>query len=517
MNDAAPILKPGNRDGQVDRIIKLAILAVGGQGGGVLSNWIVDVAERNGYAVQSTSVAGVAQRTGATIYYVEMLPVSDRYPVFSLAPAEGDVDILIAAELMEAGRAIMRGFVTPDRTTLIASTHRALATVEKTVPGSGIADPAKVMDAAESQAREVIAFDMEKIALESGSVISASLFGALAGSGTLPFDAETYREAIRASGRGVTGSLAAFEGAREAAERRARDPEARERPRIRLQATGPQVHLDGLAALEKRVAALPEPAQDMARAGLKKLVDYQDVAYGGEYLDRLEAIARQDAGPDHAFTREAAKYLANAMAYDDILRVADLKTRAGRFDRIAAEVGAGEDHLVQVTEFLHPGAAEFVSLMPRPIGAFVEKRQGLYRLIDRLVNRGRRMRTDRVPSFLMLYIVGGVRRWRRGLLRHGREMDHLQAWLDTALARLPKDYDFAIETLRIRRLVKGYSDTHARGLAKFDRVMEGSRLVEGRDDAAEWTARLIAAALADPQGDALDGALQTIRSFAGQS
>ena len=47
----------------LDNIIKLAVMAVGGQGGGVLTNWIVDLAEANGYAVQATSVAGVAQRT----------------------------------------------------------------------------------------------------------------------------------------------------------------------------------------------------------------------------------------------------------------------------------------------------------------------------------------------------------------------------------------------------------------------------------------------------------------------
>src|SRR6185437_11489513 len=92
-------------------IIKLAALAVGGQGGGVLADWITDVAERNGYLAQSTSVAGVAQRTGATIYYVEMCRDTGRRPVFALSPAQGDVDILIAAELMEAGRAVMRGFV----------------------------------------------------------------------------------------------------------------------------------------------------------------------------------------------------------------------------------------------------------------------------------------------------------------------------------------------------------------------------------------------------------------------
>jgi indolepyruvate ferredoxin oxidoreductase beta subunit len=518
MNQLAAELTPKARDARVDQIIKLAIMAVGGQGGGVLTNWIVALAERNGYAVQATSVAGVAQRTGATIYYVEMLPESGAPPVFALAPAEGDVDILIAAEMMEAGRAIMRGFVTPERTTLIASSHRALAVSEKVVPGDGHADSAEVRKAAQAAALEFIAFDMEAMALEVGSVISASLFGALAGSGALPFDAESYRETIRASGRGVSGSLAAFEMAREAAEQRRSDP-APVSPFAKTSVpVGPADQLQDYERLLARLAELPEPAHAMARAGIKKVVDYLDTAYGGEYLDHLQRLARADAragGAEHgfAFTENAAKYLANAMCYDDILRVADLKTRAGRFERIDAEMSARPETLVQVTEYVHPGAAEFVSLMPARLGRWIEARPGLYRLIDKLMNRGRHMRTDRLPSFLMLYVLGGARRWRRALLRHAREMQHIGAWLNKAESSLPRDYAFAVETLKTRRLIKGYSDTHARGLSKFDRVMSGAALVEGREDAADWLARLIAAALADPKGEALDGALETIRSF----
>ncbi|MAY86441.1 MAG: indolepyruvate oxidoreductase subunit B [Pseudooceanicola sp.] len=514
----APVLPQGTRDARVDQIIKLAVLAVGGQGGGVLSGWIVSVAEANGYVAQSTSVAGVAQRTGATIYYIEMMPEGEKPPVFALAPAEGDVDILIAAEMMEAGRAIMRGFVTPDQTTLIASTHRNLATVEKVVPGSGITDSNQVRKAAAAAAREFIAFDMEAMALKAGSVISASLFGALAGSGTLPFPVETYRDTIRASGRGVEKSLAAFDLAYAAAQARETDAAPAPRASAPDHVNGPARMVQELNNLRTRVAALPEPAQQMAQAGLRKVVDYQDLAYGATYLDRLEAIAQADtqaggAGHGYEFTMNAAKYLANALCYDDILRVADLKTRAGRFDRVDAEVGANPDTLVQVTEYVHPGAAEFVSLMPAGLGAFTERRPGLMRAIDRVVNRGRRMRSDRLWSFMMLYLMGGARRWRRGMLRHRNEMAHIDSWLDLALGRLSGDYRLAAETLKTRRLIKGYSDTHARGLAKFDKVIAGSMLVEGREDAADWVARLIAAALADPEGKALDGALETIRSF----
>ena len=133
--------RPDERPGG---LIKVAVMAVGGQGGGVLVGWIESLARANGYVAQATSVAGVAQRTGATIYYIEMAPRADRIPVFSLMPAAGDVEVLIAAEMMEAGRAILRGFVTPDRTVLIASTHRALAVSEKIVPGDGIASSEEV-------------------------------------------------------------------------------------------------------------------------------------------------------------------------------------------------------------------------------------------------------------------------------------------------------------------------------------------------------------------------------------
>ena len=60
-----------------DPLITLAIMAMGGEGGGVLADWLVDLAEHNGYLAQTTSVPGVAQRTGATIYYLEMFPLDN--------------------------------------------------------------------------------------------------------------------------------------------------------------------------------------------------------------------------------------------------------------------------------------------------------------------------------------------------------------------------------------------------------------------------------------------------------
>jgi indolepyruvate ferredoxin oxidoreductase beta subunit len=506
-------LTPRQADPRLGGIIKLAILAVGGQGGGVLTGWIETMVRASGYAVQATSVAGVAQRTGATVYYLEMAPDSDRPPVFSLMPAAGDVDIMITAEMMEAGRAIMRGFVTPDRTVLITSSHRALAVSEKTVPGDGIASSEEVKAAARIASRRFICADFDALAINTGSVISATLFGALAGSGALPFPREAYETAIRSGGRGVEASLAAFAAGYEAAAVDTEGMPVVEAPSVEPGVTGPDRLLRDWNALTDRSRLLPAEAVEMAEAGLKKVVRFQDIAYGTEYLDRLEKIAAADTGRGE-LTREAAKYLANAMAYDDIIRVADAKTRAGRSERIAAEMRAGEAQLMHVTEFMHPRAEEIVSMLPANMGARWAANPKRMALVDRLFNRGRRMRTDRFLPFLALYALGGMKGWRRRTLRHAQETAHIDRWLGRAMQEAPRDRDLAIEILRCQRLVKGYSDTHARGHSKFSRVMEGIELVAGRDDAADWARRLRESALLDEDGKALDGVLETIRSFA---
>ena len=500
-----------------DKPLSIAILAMGGQGGGVLSDWIVAVAEANGWHAQSTSVPGVAQRTGATIYYIEMLPPKDGHaPVLALMPTPGDVDVVIAAELMEAGRSILRGLVTPDRTLLITSTHRSYAVVEKEKPGNAIADPQAVNAAAGIAARRVIAFDKDEAARDSGTVISAPLLGALAGSGALPFSRESFEAVIAQGGRGIKASLKGFAvGFSRAASNEL--PDTRIAPRSK--AIGIPETL-GAAVLDQRLArvrALPEAAQVAALAGFRRCTDFQDLAYGDAYLARLEALLALDVkhgGSAHgfAFTAAAAKHVANAMAYDDVIGVADLKIRSARFARIAAEMKAGDDPM-HLTEFVHPRGEEVVSLLPAGLGRKVSANPKLMARIDGWVNRDRRIRTATIGGFLQFHMMAGLRRWRRKLLRHEAEMRHMESWLALAARTLPENHDLARAIIATRRLIKGYSDTHARGLSKFDRVLSAVPSLTSRADGGAWMDRLIAAALKDENGDALDGALKTVREL----
>ena len=497
--------------------LAIAVLAMGGQGGGVLVDWIVALCEAHGWAAQSTSVPGVAQRTGATIYYIEALPLPPNAPhrlkpVLSLMAVPGEVDIVIGAEFMEAGRAIQRGLVTPDRTTLIASSHRAYAVVEKQTPGDGIGDPAAVLTAAEASAKKLVAFDMAAVGEQTGSAISAVLFGALAGAGALPFPRDAYETTIRAAGIGVEPSLRGFAAGYERAT--AATPLDLTPPPKKTVAPPKTPQGDYGALVARAQAQFPAEAQVMLAAGLPRVVDYQDIAYGCEYLDLVKdilALDRADRG--HALTQAAAKYVAVAMAYDDVYRVADLKTRASRFERVRKEVGVAPGQLIYTTEFMHPRMDEVAGSLPAALGRFIEARPRLFARLDKIVNRGRRVRTGTIRWFLMLYVLAGLKRFRRGTLRHSVEVAHRDAWLARVKQAAAKDYDLAVELLNNRRLVKGYSDTHARGLSKFDRVMAAADKLEGRSDAAEWVRRLREAALKDEEGVALDGALKTVDSF----
>ena len=489
------------------RSINIAILALGGQGGGVLVDWIVGMAEHAGWTAQATSVAGVAQRTGATIYYVELVsphdkPRADAQPVLALMAVPGDVDVVIAAELMEAGRAVQRGLVTPERTTLIASSHRIYSVLEKTTPGNGLADSEPVVQLLKDNARQLVLDDMQALAVKNGSVISASLFGALAGSGALPFPQSAFEGVVERNGVGVKTSLAALRAAADLA----RQPTALAKVAASGMETVARALPEQAAApavqplLDRIRADYPAPAWNMLGEGLARVLDYQDVAYGREYLDRVAAFVRFG---DATTVAEAAHWIAVAMSYDDVIRVADLKTRPERWARVRREVGAGADEVVGTEEFFHPRLPEILGLLPLGLARRVQASPGLSGWLAARFDQGRRIRAFSLRGHLQLRFVAGLRRWRRGNLRHAEEMQHIQQWLDAALAIAPQDLALATELLRCRRLVKGYSDTHARGSSRFDRLMQAAQLLRGREGAAAALASLREAALRDAEGKAL--------------
>jgi len=444
--------------------------------------------------------------------------------VLALMPLPGDVDVVLASELMEAGRAVQRGLVTPDRTTLIASTHRVYAIAEKTAMGDGRADSAALLAQVRAAARRFVGHDMAQAADEAGSVISAVIFGTLAGTGVLPFTRAQFEATIERGGVGVKPSLKAFGTAFERAERAERAERGERGELAELAGRGdspapmgesatppftlPRSAHPAVQALLDRAAK--EHAGDtlpLVVEGLRRLVDYQDPDYAALYLQRLATVqaAQRGADPDSGLlTRELARHLALWMSYEDTLRVADLKTRDTRFARVRDEVRAQPGQQLEFSEFMHPRLQEIADTLPAGLGRWLLASGAPRRWLERLAAQGRVVRTSTVSGFLLLWAVAGLKRWRRGTLRFGVEQQRIEAWLADIHDQLQRGrLAEAIEVTRCQRLVKGYGDTHERGLRHFELLRGAWR----QGVAAATLSTLRDAALADDHGHALRAAL----------
>jgi indolepyruvate ferredoxin oxidoreductase beta subunit len=248
-------------------------------------------------------------------------------------------------------------------------------------------------------------------------------------------------------------------------------------------------------------------------AGVARLVDYQDAAYAEDYRSRLKLIEdierRRGDGSERLLT-ETARQLALAMAYEDTVRVAELKIRAQRFQRVREEAQTGQGQILEIAEFFHPRTQEIADTLPVSLGRWLMRTGWARAIADRFTHKGRVVKTTSLGGFGMLYVLAKMKRHRRRSLRFLTEQESLDPWLELVAATARVDYALAVEVARARTLVKGYGDTHARGRAKFDRLLAVLPELQRRPDPSGSAKALIAAALADENSDVLEKAIAAL-------
>ncbi len=488
--------------------ISVLICALGGEGGGVLSEWLYEAAVLAGHAAQSTSVPGVAQRTGATTYYVEVWPLATgaaedagagtHRPVFSLNPVPGAIDLLVSSELLETVRQVGAGMVSAERTVVVSSTARALTVAEKMQMGDGRSDAAALVATLMKHGRAVELLDLSALAEQAGSAISAVLLGAIAASAVLPFSRAVFEQTIRASGKGVEPSLRGFALAFEAvAARRAQQ----------------QVVDEALAPPTAAQTSAPVDLRPLAR---ERLRDYQDNAYVALYdarLGRIEA-AEQAVDPQRlhqgAITEEMTRWLALWMAFDDIVQVARLKLRASRSARVRQEVAARQDEVVKLFDHFKPGVAEVAALLPAGLATRLHRwdvgrrARGLEPWALPL-----RIGTHTVAGALALRVLASLRGQRRLGSRFATEQALIERWLAAVEQGTREAWELGHELAQCGRLIKGYGSTNERGKANLLHVVGHLAQAPSSLQARALAIRAArTAALADEGGLALDQALQ---------
>lgn len=499
--------------------ISLLICALGGEGGGVLTKWLIDVARLSGYPAQSTSIPGVAQRTGATTYFIEVYPqnlasLNGRQPIFSLSPIPGSVDAVISSELLETARCASNGFPSPERTLIISSSSRSLTVPERTHGSDGRLSSTELTKLIAEVCRCHHVFDMQAIAREHGTAVSAVMLGAIAASDIFPFPKEMYQQVVRESTRGASASLAGFEAAWNVI-KNASSPIQTVQQLIN-EITSSSIH----PAISQHFPAVLHPLLQLA---YERLVDYQNTAYAQLYLKRMQSVvaAESKVGTEveteqkhhYAASLEVARYLALWMAYDDVVRVADLKSRALRKNRVLKEVRATESDVVKIYDYFKPGLPELAGYLPR---------SWAIKLLSWEKNRTARgkepfalpiqLATHTVTGLLLLRALSAVKQVRRFGYRYAEEQSLIQRWLDAVINACEESGELACAIAQCGRLIKGYGTTNQRGKDNliytidvisqhsFGDVRERIRAIN----------QLHKAASADDTGKAYDKTLQTL-------
>lgn len=495
------------------RPITMLIAALGGEGGGVLTQWIVLAAAQAGFPVQSTSIPGVAQRTGATTYYIEILPVTaadlgGKRPVLALTPGVGDIDIAVASELLEAGRTVANGFVTPDRTHVIGSLSRFYAMDEKIAMGDGRFDQDKLIKIIREHAKDALLIDMDSLAKQSGSIINAVMLGAIAGCGRLPLKLEQFEAAIREDGKSIDSNLRGFRAGYEAARANVQSVKVVEKKK-----NAPATP----ALVEHEIArTFPLVAQGMGLEGVRRLIHYQSIDYAWLYLSRLRPIAEADQtiGAQGKLLKEVARHLAVRMSYEDVVRVAQAKAAPARMRRIAHEELRVNGEPFSVHDFLKPGIEELCQLLPsfmaRPILRLAERKGWLGR-----VYFGMEINSTSISGYLRFLMLAKLRRLRPYGHRYKQEQQQIESWLALIREAARRSPELALEIAECARLIKGYGDTHTRGLANYRAIEErvvrpalAGQIPSGQ--AANALASARTAALVDPEGESLARCLAEI-------
>jgi indolepyruvate ferredoxin oxidoreductase beta subunit len=257
------------------------------------------------------------------------------------------------------------------------------------------------------------------------------------------------------------------------------------------------------------MAGLPEALRPVLGVALERLIDYQDRGYAERYLERVRAFAAGDL----EVARIVARYLAVWMTYEDAVRVAQLKTRASRLERIRRDkgIGAGE---IAVTDFLKPDLDEIYGVLPHrvvaPFARWAERRWPHGR-----PTLGQHVKTTTVSGFFRVWMLTWLKPLRPISYRAREEHARIDRWLAAVTRCAAWDTALAREVARAAQLVKGYGDVRRRMAAHFDRLLDAVMRTAEREAATGGTfeasralaSRYRALVLQGPESEAAAAAL----------
>jgi indolepyruvate ferredoxin oxidoreductase beta subunit len=472
-------------------LLKILIPAVGGQGGGVLTEWLVQAFLIEGFEVQAIGLPGLSQRGGSTVYYIEAHPRVNSDPkriIFSQYPVPGDVDVILAQEFLELGRVLEEGYGS-EKTAIVGSTHRIYSTLEKTPISSGIYSDENLKKFATTFSSLFIGFNALEIAKENGMDelgVNAILLGALGASEVLPIAEVSFLKGIEQAGVAVASNIKAFRigwdyvKSRNYTESKADSQNNWEKFKSeRVGKLDAIMGVEYLKLISKIETEYPNRFREILAEALFRLMDYQDEWYAKKYLNDLEDVYEIDKEMKGGFklTELFAKNLALWMSYEDGIRVADLKIRPERFKRIKEQMRLRNDQSFRVTDYLKPDAEEIYGLLPNllvaPIVYFTKT--SFFQSIwpeNKKINLGQKPVTTSFTGFLRLWLLTKLKFLRPYSYRYHNEHSLINKYKTKVEKFARINYELGCLSAKSGQMIKGYGKVRRRTMNDFSRFFD---------------------------------------------
>ncbi len=517
----------------------ILICALGGEGGGVLTDWLVNAAKIAKAHVQATSIPGVAQRTGATTYYIELMePISTQVvginPIFGLSPVPGQIDLLISSELLETGRQISNGMSNPEQTCVISASNRTLTTLERMGLGDSRVPEHSLIELIQQFSKSHHIVDMGLLAKQSGTIISSVMLGCIGASRLLPFKREDYESAIKGANEVLSAaqiaSLKGFSQGWDAVEKQTKNTQFVDKliQSIDAQSASKNNEHFKLNHIQPDLSDFPVETHEILNLGYSRLIEYQNKDYAELYLKRIKSVYAAEKKATQStintlsnnplnhwnITNESARWTALWMAFDDIVRVAQLKIKQNRFEQIKKDVNAKSDEIIRVYDHFKPGVPELAGLLPKRIGDLILKWE------EKRIKNGRsplelkiKLITTSISGTLILKLLSNLKWLRKLGRRYHFEQLGINSWLNCVIQSTMEDIALGQEVAACGRLIKGYGSTNLRAHENLNYILDSltnGQIVSPTLTKAEIVKQARQNALKDESGKPLDAFMRGI-------
>ncbi|WP_083742224.1 DUF6537 domain-containing protein [Bradyrhizobium mercantei] len=252
--------------------------------------------------------------------------------------------------------------------------------------------------------------------------------------------------------------------------------------------------------------ACPDHLGPAVSEAIHLLIAYQSTSYAQLYIDRLNRFVGR-RGVDDALLAEIARLMAERMAYEDAIRIAQLKLgEVNAAGRLAAR-SADDVKKLRLDELIDALPA----MVADPILAVLDQFGWRRRRVSIRFSANNRF------SIRRLRIEAGLKRWRLFSGRYAKERVWVERWLhmiDRSLTKQPGAAPAVVETAT---MIQGYGDPYRQGIADWHVIIDG--LVKptfdgvlALPDLADAIAEARAAIMPDPRQAALKRKVAEIRA-----